>query len=211
MVRNSEVLEAIELFPLLEKDIANLKDMQVCPATRKASVKRVMAAIIGTMNGHQEIKEKLVQAGLKLQDIRNELSKIQPQIESLGGPYSVTSSGRVSLNASNDTTTGLVKLWYQKEDLTKKAENIEKLHDEWTKKVLAETKAMKALIEFLELLHPERVAWPPGTYQGSDVVIDVPQFMGHPDPDDMLQATYNAVLAAWKQMKDQLGLNDYLR
>ena len=71
---------------------------------------------------------------------------------------------------------------------------------------------MKVLLEYLELLHPEGAnAWPPGTYQGAGVVIDVPQFMGQPDPDGMLQATYNAVLAAWKRMKDQLGLNDYLR
>lgn len=210
MVKNSEVLEAVEVFPQLEKDIANLKDIQAGSETRKASADRIIAAITGSMNAHHEIKEKLAQAGLKLQDIRVQLSKIQTQLKNR--PFSITSEGRVPLSADTDSTTGLVKLWYQKEELTEKAEKIEKLHDEWTRKALAETKAMRALIDFLELLYPKWcVAWPPGTYQGAGVVIDVPQFMGHPDPDGMLQATYNAVLVAWKKMKDQLGLNDYLR
>jgi hypothetical protein len=221
MVRNSELTEAVEVFPQLQKDVENLRDMQVPLAARRASSKRILAAITGTIRGHEEVAKKAFEAKGKLEDVRAQLSKIQSQVESLGGPYSITSEGRMPLNASGDTTTGLVKLWQQKEELTEKAGKIEKLLSEWIGKHSADGRAMKVLLEYLDLLYPDapitrqpegvNTVWPPGTYQGSGVVQDVPQFMGQPDPDGMLQATYDAILAAWKNMKDRLGLNDYLR
>ena len=213
MVRNSELNEAVEVFPQLQKDVENLRDMQVPLEARRASSKRILAAITGTIHGHEDVAKKAFEAKRKLEDIRAQLSKLQSQAESLGGPYAATSQGRVALNASTDSTTAKVKLDYQKEELTEKAGKIEKLFNEWISKHAADGRAMKVLLEYLELLHPEgaNTVWPPGTYQGAGVVIDVPHFMGQPDPDGMLQATYNAVLAAWKKMKDQLGLNDYLR
>ena len=213
MVRNSELTEAVEVFPQLQKDVENLRDMQVPLQTRRASASRILVAITGTIRGHEDIVKKASEARGKLQEIRAQLSKIQSQAESLGGPYASTSEGRVALNASSDTTTAKVKLEYQKEELTEKAGKIERLLNEWIGKHAADGRAMKVLLEYLELLHPEgaNTVWPPGTYQGSGAKLDVPMWQGLPDPDGMLQATYNAVLAAWKKLKDQMGLNDYLR
>jgi hypothetical protein len=207
MVRNSELTEAVEVFPQLHKDVENLRDMQVPLETRRASSKRILGAITGTIRGHEDIAKKAFEAKGKLQEIRAQLSKIQTELD--GQPFSITSEGRVPLTSSE----GWLKLGWQKEELTEKAGKIEKLLSEWIGKHAADGRAMKVLLEYLELLHPEgaNTVWPPGTYQGSGAKLDVPMWQGLPDPDGMLQATYNAVLAAWKRMKDQLGLNDYLR
>ena len=207
MVRNSELTEAVEVFPQLQKDVENLRDMQIPLETRRASAGRIRAAVTGTIRGHEEISGKMTGARIRLADIRVQLSKIQTELDSQ--PFSITSSGRVPLRASE----AWLKLGYQKEELTEKAGKIEQLVNEWAQKFISEAKSMRILIDYLELLHPEGVntVWPPGTYQGSGAKLDVPMWQGLPDPDGMLQATYNAVLAAWQKLKDQLGLNDYLR
>jgi hypothetical protein len=198
---------------LLKRDIENLLYLPLSIEGRQTSVKRIMAAITGTLEGYEKVKEKVEFASSKLQQIRKDLVQVQAQIDSL--PHSWNSSGEVTSLQTSAFNNRELEFLSRKETLTKTAEKIEHLLYKWGDRSTPETRALHSLIDFVGLFHGKgEAAWPPGTAQGGDVKIDyppAPHSWPFPDPDGMLQATYNAVLAAWKKLKDQLGLNDYLR
>jgi hypothetical protein len=133
MVTKSELDAAIKVLPWLQKDIENIRAVDTSPERRRLSASQVLGNVTGRIRGYEEIKIEIEKLGEKLQNDRQQLQRLRSQF------------------SRKKQRVKRIKILAEMETLELTTEKIERLHDEWTKKVMAENKPLRSLIEFLEV------------------------------------------------------------